>query len=125
MDTHDLNALVICAVADQVENIALLHTELAAALYVGNAEQNGKYLASAERGFVDKLQMQKALGGEGTDIVVGCAFNVRFGLVDARKNDFADVNACFFANRKLAGTANLDFVDGIGQSAEQKGVCLN
>ena len=82
VDTNDLHTLVVCAVTDKVEHVALFHTELGSALYVGNAEQNGKYLASAERGFVDKLQMQEALGSEGAYVVVGSAFNVLKGLVD-------------------------------------------
>ena len=121
VDTHNLNALIIGAVTD----IALLHTELGAALYVGHTEQNGKNLASAERGFVNELKMQEALGCEGAYIVVGCAFNVSLRLVDAREDDFADINACFFADRQLARAANLDLVNGFGQSAEQKGVSLD
>ena len=69
--------------------------------------------------------MQEALGCEGAYIVVGCAFNVSLRLVDAREDDFADINACFFADRQLARAANLDLVDGFGQSAEQKGVSLD
>ena len=69
--------------------------------------------------------MQKALGGKGADVVVRGTLDVRLCLVDAGEDDLAHVNACLFADGQLAGAANLDLVDGFGQSAEQERVRLN
>ena len=66
--------------------------------------------------------MERAFGGEGADVVIGGALDVRVALVDAGEDDGAHIGAGALADRQLAGRADLDLVKDLGESAQQEGI---
>lgn len=119
MQSDDVNAGELLPVFDDADHILLIHAKLATG---GQSNQDGNSPSTLACTVVDERQMQRTFCCEDAHLVIHGPFHICAGLVHAGKNYLAHISADPFADGQFAGAANLDPLEGVRQTGEQKGV---